>query len=588
MNENSEADTSAVKEGVKENTQISNEEIIEEKSNWIPRILKENPEFLCFREQTITESDTTSFSQASHTERTVFSPFVDRERVLGLIFQHLNAVGLHSTAQTIAKESGLEFQDIEEPFEYTGLRILVSLGMPGVKNPYSIKEEDDAGTVYVDEEQSDVICSSMIKDDTSLIYRDFLDFKINAVYNEKARINLSGIRLASIGRLAALLFLGCHSDSEISQLFISLLVLTPTGHFLEIAKTAYNFIENSKEMTEKQKKDLIAIQEPLRANIVKILGKWIKYLGLNINSKTLADSYDFFQKIVAEEENESIVSNAKDIMETMKSLKKGIYEIKTENFEHEILIPEIDVLLSPSLALVDLDPSEIACQICLVFHERLKSVNIREFYWAISDQDVSQKTPELQRFFDFTQQISCRFIEIIFTAKRRNETFKKLLEICCCLNAFNCFEGCRHILGVLMDRCLSKSEFVRSIGDKIKREWIRCGCDFKSLDEYNSMEKHAMECFSPCVPNIGRDLYVDSSNDWLNSPRMADGLVNYERERNISSIIERLYQFQNTEYNFTPIKPIMNLIIRQPKYDIDQMKKVIASNIGNRVQQPTS
>ena len=106
--------------------------------DWLHEVFIEDPELLTLREQVLPFTGGYSFSQAFNSDTSTSLPCIDTQTSLELIYQHLRAIGMNLTAEALEIDAKCKFQNIEQNFEHTTLRLIASLGVLTKEDPWDI------------------------------------------------------------------------------------------------------------------------------------------------------------------------------------------------------------------------------------------------------------------------------------------------------------------------------------------------------------------------------------------------------------------------------------------------------------------
>ena len=202
----------------------SNEKLTEERSKWLSKLLAENPQILALRERVLPWTGGYSFSNVVHTDTTAVLSHINRHKILELLYQHLCAIGMNRTAETLQKECGHEFQKIDQRWDKTDLLLLVSLGVLTREDPWEIVE--DPHHQFVEEYLEEDFFASPYRENPETIVEELLNPAQNILLIDgEVEERLSTIKAASLKRLVVFLAVSSSdqlSDDEIHRFFLTL------------------------------------------------------------------------------------------------------------------------------------------------------------------------------------------------------------------------------------------------------------------------------------------------------------------------------------------------------------------------------
>ncbi|KAH0787384.1 RasGEF domain containing protein [Histomonas meleagridis] len=536
---------------------LTQEQLADERSHWLPRILEQNPHLLELRERTLPWTGGYSFANVVHTAMTASPTPVNRHAILQLIVNHLNAIGMKKTAETIIKETGHKFQLFDQPWEKTDLLILLSLGLLPREDPWNIPK--DPLVQFVEEPLEEDFFASPYREDPHDLYQEILNPELNITFTEGPRV-FKNIATASLKRLVVCLTLSPPdfiTSEDYSQFFLTLHSITSSQHFLEHLIALFDLDFSDPSAVEQLKPN----QKEIRVTVINLISRWINFHGLFIGKKTLNLISTFIRRIIDESEDlmgsKDYLNNILTDMENLTFSQKQ--EQKSVNLEPPI-IRDPQVLFKPSLTLVDPEPVEVARQITLLSHETFKSVHSREFMEALMNKKCTIQTPTLAEFFDFNEKLSKIILETVITSNDRNGSFSRVLEIAQSLDFLCNFQALSAILNQLSrEEVLFVLEATKEQRDMIDSLSSKCGNGVKSYDDYLTTVKSRYDKKEPAIPNISSELkFADSKK----APDFINNLINYSKRRQMVEKASMFYQFQNKSYPFFPVQQIQKVIKR--------------------------
>ncbi|OHT04482.1 hypothetical protein TRFO_28045 [Tritrichomonas foetus] len=574
---------------------IHNNNIQEERSQWLHQILIENPHFLAMRERTLPLSYGLSFANVTHTKTVSALAAINRRTILEMISQHLQAIGLYQTAEILMKESGHPFQNSSQPWDRTDLHLLVSMALSNYNNNSNINvspslnemndcniENENANSVYkyawnippdmshqyIIESLEEDFFSSPYREDPMAIWDEFFDPDLNVIYENGQPKTYQNILAASLKRLIVY-----HVTSDVQMIpdeeqhmfFLTIHSITSADHFLrhlvtlfdcELQNTMYEdkIIENSKLFS-------------IRKNIINLIQKWTKFHGLFIGKRTLKSVNQFCTRIIESKEFEQLHKFIQVILNILPNLRYGM-RLGSQELTNRAppIIKNEHILFHPRLTILDPEPQEVARQITLIYHEKYASIHSLEFITAISNRHTTIQTPTLSEFFKFGDHLSHLVAETYIKAENKQSAFSRLFEISQALFQLNNYEALSCFIHFLnRDDIFAIGKGAESQKVRIKAMWRETGEDdkFEKLHPTvyeNSINKIFNE-WGSAIPNMHAELKrgnkkLRSKVDFIN------GLINWEKVREISQRCTVLYRFQNQSYNLWNIPQITKAVTR--------------------------
>jgi len=563
---------------------VSPEELAEQRSQWLSRLLSENPQILALRERVLPWTGGFSFANVVHTDTIASLSHVNRHVIMELIYQHLHAIGMHHTAETLQEESGHEFQKSDQQWDKTDLLLLVSLGILPREDPWIITP--DIHHQFVEENLEEDFFASPYREDPSELWKELLDDSINVVYSSETDKSFSKLKAASLRRIAVLLVTSPveqFPNRDKDKFFLTLHSITTSHHFFEHLLALFN-CDNLEPPTEEQKKLIMEKQSALRMGVINSIRVWIKLHGLFIGRKTLKAFGQFFRSICDDPKlNESLDKYAKPYLAKLQNLKYGMEEGSANTQCPKPHIPDPQIIFRPNLKITDPSPIEVARQITLLFHTSFRAVHSREFVVALGEQKPSHQTPTLSEFFEFGERLTLLILETIVTSSDRTLTISKIVEIATQLHEIGNFDALACIL-----RALKKDEVINqmSVSNQalsiINSLWTKSGEDNGSFNEYRVEVMNKYSSWNHMIPNLRIEL---KSTQIDKSPSFINGLINWEKRKAIADEADLLYRFQNRPYSFTPIPQIQSIVTKGSLLTESQVQEKIDQIVRSKFLQ---
>lgn len=552
--------------------EMTPEQLAEERSHWLPRILEQNPDLLSLRERTLPWTGGYSFANIIHTAMTASSTPINRHSILQLIVNHLNAIGMKKTADTITKETGHKFQLFEQPWEKTDLLILLSLGLLPREDPWNIPK--DPLVQFIEEPFEEDFFASPYKENPKLLYQEIENPDFNVTFiDPKEPKNFQNLATASLKRLVICLTISTAqyqlNEEDYSQFFLSLHSITSSQHFLEHLITLFDLDFDDEAAAKKLQPN----QKEIRISVINLIQKWINFHGMFIGKKTLGLISQFIRRIIDEAkdlvESKDFLNSILDNMENLSVSKK-----EDDNLPLETpIIKDPQVLFRPNLTIIEPEPLEVARQITLLSHSTFKSVHSREFMEALMTKKPTLQTPTLSEFFDFMNNLSKIILETIIFSNDCNSAFSKVLEICQSLEQLCNFQALSAILTELTrDEVLVVVEATKEQIEIVNSLYSKCGNNSANFDSYLANVKSRYDKKEPAIPNISQELKI---GDFKKSPDFINNLINYQKRRQMAEKASIFYQFQNKPYPFFPIQQIQKVIKKGPIFKNKELENRI-------------
>lgn len=572
-----------------------------EKSQWMSQFLTENPQILSLRERILPYTGGYSFSNIINAATTASLTPINRFIILQLIYNHLYATGMFQTAEMMKKETGLKFQIINQSWQRTHLMILISLGILPYENQWNIQKEPL--TDYVEEYFDEDNLSFDYKEDPKEIFQEFNDQNSNAVFDSDQH-DFRHLITCSLRRLIVLLIYDQSdkfqnqqtkskqepktnnffiTENDLNGLFLTLHSITTSKHFLDHLISIFHltFPDDSS----------FSDQNLIKISVIKLIESWVLYRGLFLGNKTIKLVKEFIETVIKSAtplsfssqtdsdsnfESFDIQSFLTDFIQKINHLKSGNNNVLLTNkvtYENPI-IRDPQLMFKPGLKFLDVDAMEVARQITLIAHLSFQKVHSREIMNMLLHKKWTKVfCPLLNEFFQFLRHFSQLAIEAILTSSDKNDTFSRLIEITSNLESLFNYQAVSELLTFLLRAdVLSIVEATQGQIGSLKELHARCGDVHECFADYSSAMLRRHKQRKPAIPNFNaeiREANISPSSDFLN------GLINIEKRRIIGEKLTLFYDFQNTDYNFIPVKQIQKTLLAAPSLSSDGLENTI-------------
>lgn len=450
-----------------EDTVIPPENLADDRAKNLYQILKNNPEYLVLRERVLPWMGGNSFSNLTYADTTSVYGHVNRFRILELVYQHLYAIGMYNTADTLQEESHLHFQRSNQQWDQTTIMLLVSLGILPNEDPWEI--QPDLHNHFVDEYLEEDFFASPYRDpNINEIIKELTDPNYKSMYldNSNGIKTLNTLKKGSLNRLVVLVTTtgDQHALQDMTRFFLSLHAITSSEHFLEHLIILFDLNYNKEQnMPDRQQ---------LRLMVVNLIKKWVNEHGKFIGNKTIKEIGRFLKRVNEDPSCQNIAKFTQNVLSYLPDIQFGPKNQPTLNFAEKPVIPDYHILFQPNLTILDPDPIEVARQITLLFHKAFKLVHSREFITALRIQGISHQTPTLVDFFDFGKKLALLVFETIIRAPDEGLAITNMLQIADALDKLNNFHALACVVIALKQSRIKSHPVMQTISNKEKFEYL--------------------------------------------------------------------------------------------------------------------
>ena len=557
--------------------------LAEEQSQWLPRILEEDPSLLALRERALAWTGGISFANMVHTALSSSPVVFNRHAILQLIYNHLLSLGMERTAEIIEKETGHKFQIFDEPWDRTGLMILVSLGILPRENPWNIPYPPNCR--FIEESLEEDFFACQYRENPRDIYQELLDKNLNVNFDSNEH-SFKHITTCSLKRLIVIV-VTCtdvmdhelmFKEDDLSGFFLTLHSLTSSEHFFDHLKAIFDFdFSDEKAISRVQ-----TLYPRIQYYVARVLQKWLRFHGLFIGKKTLKLIEQFSHRVIEifsdeyqpedpinEPDQRSPNSQTMVRKECVKIFKSLIDEIPTLTYGQKLdkiqitddpIITDPQIILSPQLTILDPDPTEVARQITLLSYKAFSAIHSREFMVAISKKTVTIQTPTLAEFFEFSDKIERVTLESIARARDPVSAVSTIVKIAVGLEKLSNFDALYRVLAALTIPQISILTKAADVNDIIKRLSSKTGSTPETNEWYSQQLESHFEQSLPAIPNMSAELKFSPT---INEPDFTNSLmINWAKRQKIGRRMIVFYKLQNCPYRYWEVPQIQKIFSR--------------------------
>lgn len=223
------------------------------------------------------------------------------------------------------------------------------------------------------------------------------------------------------------------------------------------------------------------------------------------------------------------------------------------------------------------EPLEFARQITLGDHEIFRALVPAELLsqdWNSTDPSLKSKCPGLLAIIDRFNRVTGVVMHLVLSQKtlaKRKKLILKLIEIMQHLYDMG------NLFGVIaLSSCFSSGPIKRlkhtfaSLGLEPLAKLDRFHHFSSPSNQYREYRAQLEKILPPAVPYLGSFLqellYVNERR-----PTYKHGLIDFQKMKSISAIIQKVTVYQKRSFSFTPIFPIHSLINNYPLHDEDHL-----------------
>ena len=543
---------------------------IDEYGLWLSKIMDQDNLLHELYERIYGFNNIHSFGHLKRVNFNSSSIHLDRHRVLELIYSHLHSIGLHYVSDVLKDESKLIFQRKDQLMDRTDLRLLISMSLGPRDN---IWDNTDIENINVFEELFDEDNGSIkfFESPNNTIKNYFEENKDNIIYsnNEEYFNNIKEITLSNL-----IIKIIQNNNNYITlndrnKFFCTLNTICESSHFFLHLIQLYN---NEKVLNNDQN------------NILNLIEEWINFLGLFIGKRTLNNINFFINNLLKNNNNNTEKLNL--ILNKLNNLNYGNHNIIKIDPPLPIIVDPVK-LLHPNLTLADASPEEVARQITLITYKLFSVIHPREFYFSISNRNISKNTPNIHELLEFGRRLKYLIASTIVSGKTFELCLEKMsvmISIAKCLLEINNFESLSWFVSAFqMKSIINLSQITNNLSKELQDilNYLLNNFNYKNLSkEYENL---LFECYNnqkPSIPNIRYELSNVSNKDFYGDD-FINNRINWIKRDQIGIYILKYITMQNNEFNFYGILQIQNVLRKGTNLSKDQI-----NNLSNEIELP--
>jgi len=305
----------------------------------------------------------------------------------------------------------------------------------------------------------------------------------------------------------------------------------------------------------------------LRLRVTNVLKTWLgkKHSYDLEESSVMIDRIQQFVRVIR---NSGFVSQADLIQKTMEKLGQQ-QDLVPSTAPPKPLLPNVPLGPPAFIIVTDIDPLEMARQICLIEYDLLKAIIPKECLgqaWAKSGKE--SRSPHVLRMIYWTNELSGWVSTEIMrrdTPKARADVLKyfiKLAKHCKDLNNFNAvFEIVAALQNSAVDRIKKSWEKLEKATKLIHAELVGVTSNTKNFATHRELLRKSLP---PCIPYLGMYLtdltMIDTTPDFTKNPFDAE-LINFDKLRKTALVIKQIQLFQHTGYSLEVVPQIRDYLL---------------------------
>ena len=370
-----------------------------------------------------------------------------------------------------------------------------------------------------------------------------------------------------------------HKNSELISIDLNLLIKYLLSHsqyenitMKDLLFQHQGFISNNNFFT------LLMTWYDNNQSILEVMNKWVihKYYQIKNNQELFNLVTSFYKQGIKSNEILDLLNDKKDILD---------YNNKEWSRIGELIEPILSPYASCNFNILEWSEVEIARQITLITQYIFRKVDANELINSLwTKVDKLKYAPNVSRLIDRFNKLSnwvCEEILAYDSSRMRALIVEKFIRIGSELKEINNYNDCLTIvvaLNSLQIKSLNKTW--RKVSFESMKHWkdLNTLCSFER--NYGALREEVDKNKNKaCIPYLGIFLkelaFIDEGHKYI----MNKNLINVEKIKKVSKIIDTLLSFKKYTYNFKPVFKLAFLAEPNPLTE-DELTD-LSSKLGN-------
>eukprot|EP01103_Thecamoeba_quadrilineata_P019256 TRINITY_DN7710_c0_g1_i1.p1 TRINITY_DN7710_c0_g1~~TRINITY_DN7710_c0_g1_i1.p1 ORF type:complete len:1179 (-),score=318.56 TRINITY_DN7710_c0_g1_i1:14-3550(-) len=335
---------------------------------------------------------------------------------------------------------------------------------------------------------------------------------------------------------------------------------------------------------EEQVKRFEATQRPIRLKVVNVLRKWITnhYYDFEMDANLVYKLIDFLEDPKVPAGSEKPIDQLKVILR--KNIKGGMTSKKEIMINPSLIKPPILPQDLESFNFPQLDPLEVARQMCLIEQKIYRAIKSRECLNQAWNHKTMKETAApnilamIRRFNNVSAWVASEIIQTT-SLNERILTVQRFITIAQHCRDLHNFNATQEILSGLSSAAIYRLKATwAKVDPKLLVQLEQLKTLLSSDGSFATLRSVLHTETPPSIPYLGMYLtdltFIEDGNPDL----LPDGvLINFMKRRRVAAVIQEIQQYQLTPYPLAKVKQIRSylsgVIGMSPKniYDLSLM-----------------
>jgi len=258
-------------------------------------------------------------------------------------------------------------------------------------------------------------------------------------------------------------------------------------------------------------------------------------------------------------------AGAKRIMSIIAKTREGLKDQKKEVMFNKVPPKPHALSYSPKgiISLFDIHPEEIARQMTIMESELFKAIKPWE-YLNWNSKEKAQKAPNvlnmIRKFNQVSKWVQTELVKLD-NVKQRVAVMCRFLEICEYLRDLNNYNGLMEILSGLNASAIFRLKMTWVELSTKQRELLHeLNVLMSSSGSYKNLRATLRQKSPPGIPYLGVFLTDLTFLNDGNSKYLDSGLINFDKCRRVSAVIQEIIQYQQTPYCLLSVDDIQTYL----------------------------
>ncbi|KAJ5080332.1 ras guanine nucleotide exchange factor i-related [Anaeramoeba ignava] len=532
-----------------------------DRSNWMTKVMKQNPEIRDLYERVNPLRRTETFIDIFCPKLSEAQEQSVRKSTIQLIMQHLDYLGLKESKDILEEESKIKYES--QKVNESRMQSLLRETVKKVDSIWdlTLRKDDEFSRGDRAEQLAEQLIKLGLEEDDETVDDIYIwdePPNNNIIYDEKnISTGFKTIKAASLNQLVKHLTDNEYRDSHyLDKFLITYRSFTSPKKLLRKLEERWNVPYSSDLSDEKYERDKKAI----RIKIGNTLKNWIDKYPSDFNAQLKLDILEFIDTKISKELNTLSLHLRKMITQDTK--QKATYQTTLLETPPEPKVPKN--IFDPNLKIFDIDSQEIARQLTLLDFQLFSEIQPSELLnQSWNNPKLKHRAPNIvlinKKSKEITSWAKASLITIENT-KIRAKILAQFIHIAEYLYELKNFQSLNAILQAIKNPVIMHLEKTwKKIPDNLVISLNKLVEKISPKDSFSNYRTEINSLTSHCI--LFLEVHLQDLELIENQyPDNVSGLINFEKRILIYQVITKIQQFQHIPYNLHPVHQISVLL----------------------------